>query len=488
MAIRKTEGGASYPSSAYLVVEDAQQPSTWHLRVRDSAGKPDHRLLGASWAALHGGYRGNTYQGPNKGAALSKLRALYAAEKMPLPTEKDFSFRVFKDARGRDRWVAQSSTAYQDRDQEIVSTKALTDDCAFADSTDMYGPLRWWHTPGLDLGDCDFNAMHGKVLIESGTFRSPQIAQKVAAAADTLEISLGFLHLPTEPDASGVFHHIRKFERSLVPRGKASNRFTAFRVKERPMFDPTKVAALKQLGFSDADITGLQTQAEATEKEATEQQIAFKADEPEIEYPDVVINGVTYKAFPPKPAAEAAPEAEAKADMLPGNAAEDALDQGADDAMETPDDGGGLTLSPEDMQAIGEAVAQALQAALGPLVSTMDLTNKIGSHMDELKSMMGGYTAKKDSGDAEKAEQIAQLQTSLKAAQEQQATLKAQLDDLLGLQPAVSPRATDAGSSALNPFNPADNALLASVKDQIPADQQKFTNGFEDLASKLFGA
>ena len=468
----------------FLVVEDPAKSSTWHLQVKRN-GKPDHGLMGAAWAALHGGYRGNVYAGPNKGAALTKLRALYTSEKMPMPAEKAASFRVFKDAAGRHRWVAQSSTAYQDRDQEIVSTKALSDDCAFADAHQSYGPLRWWHTPGLDLGDCDFNAMHGKVLIESGTFRSPAIAQKVAAAADALEISLGFLHLPSEPDASGVFHHIRKFERSLVPRGKASNRFTAFRVKESRMFDPTKVAALKTLGFSDDDITSLQAQAEATEKAATEQQVAFKADEPAdetpaTELPDVVINGVTYKAFPPKAAAamagapaEGTPEEEA-AESPEEEQTE--MDAGEGDAM----DAGGLTLSPEDIQAIGQAVSDALTTALGPLVSTMDLTNKIGSHMDELKGMMGGYTAKKDATDAEKAEQIAALKAQQEATQ-------AKLDELLGLQPATPARATTAPQTALNPFNPADNALLASVKDQIPADQQMFSNGFEDLAKNLFG-
>ncbi len=277
------------------------------------------------------------------------------------------------------------------------------------------------------------------------------------------------------------------------------------------MFDPTKVAALKTLGFSDADIAGLQSQAEATEKEATEQQIAFKADEPPASSisTDVMpgerfkaANGDEYikspseadptgayyatKAFPPKaaPAAEdaAAPEVETKA-PLPGNPAEDALDGGADDAMETPDDGAGdgLTLSPEDIAAIGQAVAQALTQALGPLVSTMDLTNKIGGHMDELKSMMGSYQTKKDSADAEKAEQIEALKATIGSTQ-------AKLDELLGLQPAVSPRASVAPASALNPFNPADNALLQSVKDQVPQElQQQYANGFEDLKMKLFG-
>jgi len=152
------------------------------------------------------------------------------------------------------------------------------------------------------------------------------------------------------------------------------------------------------------------------------------------------------------------------------------MDAGEGDAM----DAGGLTLSPEDIQAIGQAVSDALTTALGPLVSTMDLTNKIGSHMDELKGMMGGYTAKKDATDAEKAEQIAALKAQQEATQ-------AKLDELLGLQPATPARATTAPQTALNPFNPADNALLASVKDQIPADQQMFSNGFEDLAKNLFG-
>ena len=48
---------ASDPSD-YLVVEDRAKPSTYHLQVRKS-GKPDHRLMGAAWAALHGGYRGD---------------------------------------------------------------------------------------------------------------------------------------------------------------------------------------------------------------------------------------------------------------------------------------------------------------------------------------------------------------------------------------------------------------------------------------------
>lgn len=83
----KKESDGEHPSSHYLVVEDAQSPLTWHLRVRNAAGDLDHRLMGAAWAALHGGYRGNTYGGPNKETAIAKLRRLYASEDMPVPGE-----------------------------------------------------------------------------------------------------------------------------------------------------------------------------------------------------------------------------------------------------------------------------------------------------------------------------------------------------------------------------------------------------------------
>jgi hypothetical protein len=82
----KKEADGEHPSSHYLVVEDTEKPSTWHLRVRGTDGKPDHRLMGAAWAALHGGYRGNKYEGPNKPEALAKLKSLYESEGMDLPS------------------------------------------------------------------------------------------------------------------------------------------------------------------------------------------------------------------------------------------------------------------------------------------------------------------------------------------------------------------------------------------------------------------
>lgn len=132
---------------------------------------------------------------------------------------------------GQTRWTTFSSSAFRDRDGEIVSMKALLADVERADHDRDYGPLRFWHLilkdqRGVDIGDCDFNMMRGHILIESGTFRSPQIAKTVKENADKLEVSIGFIHPAAEPDQDGVYHRIRRFERSLVPKGRVANRTT----------------------------------------------------------------------------------------------------------------------------------------------------------------------------------------------------------------------------------------------------------------------
>lgn len=86
-AAMKTVDGEQYPASDFLVVEDSEAPTTWHLQIKRK-GKPDHGLMGGAWAALHKGYRGNKYEGPMKAEAISKLKKLYAAEEMDTPVEK----------------------------------------------------------------------------------------------------------------------------------------------------------------------------------------------------------------------------------------------------------------------------------------------------------------------------------------------------------------------------------------------------------------
>jgi phage I-like protein len=77
--------------SKYLVTDE---DGNGHLPVRDWDNGPlNHHLMGAAWAELRGGYRGNKYQGPNKAEAIAKLKALYNSEGLPLPSESASDLR-----------------------------------------------------------------------------------------------------------------------------------------------------------------------------------------------------------------------------------------------------------------------------------------------------------------------------------------------------------------------------------------------------------
>jgi len=189
----------------------------------------------------------------------------------------DSGLSIFKDSSGRYRWVTFSSSAFQDKDREIISTKALADDVARADSDGEYGPLLWWHVKGAQLGACDFNAMEGRVLIESGTFDDEEYGERLKAYADEIEVSIGYYHPPNEPDSDGTYHHIRRFERSLLPKGKASNLLTRFVVKELEIMEKEKEDKLRKwLGPLANTFLGA---AETVQKEAEESGQKFKAED-----------------------------------------------------------------------------------------------------------------------------------------------------------------------------------------------------------------
>jgi hypothetical protein len=87
-AVTKSEGDGDHPSSHYLVTEDPEKSTTWHLRIKDKEGKNDHGLMGAAWAALHDGYRGSKYEGPDKSKATTKLQSLYKSEGLKTPDQQ----------------------------------------------------------------------------------------------------------------------------------------------------------------------------------------------------------------------------------------------------------------------------------------------------------------------------------------------------------------------------------------------------------------
>ena len=87
-SVNKKEEDGEHPACHYLVREDPTESSKWHLRVKDASGKINTRLLGAAHAALTKGYRGNKYEGPDKGKALAKLHSLYTTAGLDWPGEE----------------------------------------------------------------------------------------------------------------------------------------------------------------------------------------------------------------------------------------------------------------------------------------------------------------------------------------------------------------------------------------------------------------
>jgi hypothetical protein len=212
-------------------------------------------------------------------------------------------FSIFKAADGKYRWLLTSSTAFEDRDGEIVSTKAQEADVDRMDATKEFGPLRFFHVGapkmekagdwesyvagnGVDLGVCDFSMMQGKSRIESGTFYDEKVAEALIPHIDKMGVSIGFSHPPDEPK-NNVLYNIKTFERSLIyPRGKESNYFTSVAImqKESTMDVKEKLEQLKLLVGPDLFAT-VTSQAEATEKAAESAGLKFKEGEQPTDTP-----------------------------------------------------------------------------------------------------------------------------------------------------------------------------------------------------------
>lgn len=326
------------------------------------------------------------------------------------------SFTVYKSANGDLRWIARTTTAYKDRDDEIITTAALDRDSQRMTATQQFGPLRFWHLgrpdplnpsepwgEGVDIGDCDYSTQIGTSRVESGTFRDPIIAQRVANTADDYELSPGFFHPIDQPNARREYEDIRTFERSLVPTkyGRASNLFTGITVKEFRMDVEEQErrfkAAIEQLQLTPEQATKLASGLVQADKSAQAQGVAFKSADAAQE---VTINGLVYTLKAP------AVEVEIE-------------DDGADE--EAMDDGPGYL---GDMEP--GAFWTAMKEMLTPALKMDGMLKAMEGHLGELKSLYSGATTKSATDTAE----IAALKSQIAEA-------GARLARLEGDQPAI---------------------------------------------------
>lgn len=235
----------------------------------------------------------------------AQLKALYASEAQAtkeIPTAAPAEgFAVHKQADGKYRWIAFTSSSYKDAAGQIVSQKALEADSDRMNASGQFGTLDWWHLDGtfdpqagqfrptLLLGECDFSAMHGRISVESGTYFDNALGAAMQKEAPNLEISRSFFHPRSEPDAEGVFHSIRTNSRAVLPRGKAANQFTRLFVaqEEVEMTFKEKVEDLiTRLGGGPEAEKTVQAVMDAAQKEhdrGEQENVAHKEDMPAME-------------------------------------------------------------------------------------------------------------------------------------------------------------------------------------------------------------
>jgi len=158
----------------------------------------------------------------------------YDAFEYELPTQ--VTIKAQDD--GKYRFTIVATGAFQDKDNEVVSLKAITDWVEMYDAGKAVPVVyRWWHMgmpdvstkshgTGFDLGTVDFAGVHNKHLILSGLFNDNEVGQAFSEKEAELGSSLGFFHPITQPDHEGVFNYILPFEVSALPKERASYQFT----------------------------------------------------------------------------------------------------------------------------------------------------------------------------------------------------------------------------------------------------------------------
>jgi len=291
----KTEGGEKRPAGDYLVIEDPQKPSTWHLPVKKN-GTPDHRLMAAAKAALTsaGGFRGNRYEGPGKQEALRKLKRLYASEDMEWDTkESPHPFMVFKDkATEQYRWLAVYSNKFRDEDNppEIIASTAHQEFVKAVDSGEWPMPELWlWHVGGTRSGAADWVAYDDNgFALASGTFDEGKehIAKSLAEMVD-LGTSHGMPASQVQRDTEDptIITRYRSREISPLPAWAAANKHaTGFRVvKEETMAVPENKRPFLEQVMGEEGVANLERQLEETEKELAGKVESKEAEDTEAE-------------------------------------------------------------------------------------------------------------------------------------------------------------------------------------------------------------
>lgn len=252
----------------FLVVEDPELKTTWHLPItKTPGGEPDRGMAGAAHAALFSpsGFRGKKYEGPKKGEAQKRLKSIYSRMGWPWPGEKEMiihscptcmgpvpntvvdvcpscglpvdidNVRGIKafELGGERYLVLWTSNAFQDREKEIFKTKAWEDYVARRDARGKYDRVWFWHSKGTGFADIVWEDVVGRMLVDVARLDHTQYADKMWHAInhpdefpEVVPLGWGTSHgyaYRMGDKQDGVYDFVEKFETTLLPYHRASN-------------------------------------------------------------------------------------------------------------------------------------------------------------------------------------------------------------------------------------------------------------------------
>jgi HAMP domain-containing protein len=302
----KTVDGKKYSAGDFLVVEDAQKPTTWHLQVKRN-DTPNRGLAGAAWAALFspGGHRGNPYKGPGKSEAQRKLRALYKSQGWETPGTKESSglfaqvvdalkgvipqdeppdsgLMIWKEADGTYRWLARYSNNFRDQDDppEIIAEASHKRFVDLVDSKEVSPPDLWlWHVEDWKWGTANWVAYDDSgFALAGGTVTKgfePLAEHLMALDPADMRVSHGMLKqsiVRDEDDPSVIVQHVTR-EISPLPAWAAANYMTGFILsKEASMAIPDeKRETLQQEWNLSPDLLSSVEAANAADKDTADE-------------------------------------------------------------------------------------------------------------------------------------------------------------------------------------------------------------------------
>lgn len=218
---------------------------------------------------------------------LQKIKNLFHKEDNIEPRFKELpsvgGFKIYKDSQGQLRWLSLSSNAFKDRDEELFTTKALEEAIEHADKEAERGPLLVYHVPSAEIGQCDFQALAGRFLVESGTFDNTPLGSKAVEyfvkSDEDFQVSIGYQFHPGDEE-DGVYDWLRILERSVLPHGAAANPWTSFKVLGEKDMNEKKLTVFKDM-FGDELAAKIVADAEDKTKEL-EATISFKESDTEF--------------------------------------------------------------------------------------------------------------------------------------------------------------------------------------------------------------